>query len=144
MQQLAATAYQDLGDYDRILPSWLVHPGVLGYISEARDKRRRGFLLLGFYEEPDSPPDTFIADLLALAVDPGYRRQGVGRALLRHAVAIARSAGRRHHIREIRLTVAHDNAVGQHLYTTDGFRVVDDDHGSYDGGQRAIRMSREV
>jgi hypothetical protein len=45
---------------------------------------------------------------------------------------------------EIRLTVAETNAVGQRLFAAHGFSVLDDHHGHYDGGQRAIRMSRRL
>ena len=44
-----AEAYRDLGDYTRILPSWLEQPGVLAWIDHDVQNRGRGFAMLGFY-----------------------------------------------------------------------------------------------
>ena len=46
-----AEAYADLGDYTRILPSWLEQPGVLAWIDHDVQGRGRGFAMLGFYTE---------------------------------------------------------------------------------------------
>lgn len=143
--RVASEVYIDLGDYGSIIGSWLEHPGVLAYIEEAeragRAPLRRGFILLGFYQPAEVQRDFYVADLLAIAVDPVHQRQGVGRALLEHAIHLAKLASRTNRVPELRLTVADTNRVGRHLFTSSGFRVLDEDHGSYDGGQRAIRMS---
>src|SRR6478752_6289646 len=93
-----AEAYHDLGDYTRILPSWLEQPGVLAWIDHDVQGRGRGFAMLGFYSEdatgnvaattagtragttPGSgvAKQHVIADLLALAVLPMYQRKGIG------------------------------------------------------------------
>jgi ribosomal protein S18 acetylase RimI-like enzyme len=138
IRDLAAEAYGDLGDYGTIIPAWLEHPGVLAYIDESAGTRR-GFVLLGFYQ-PVDVEERYIADLLALAVARDWRGHGIGRRLLQHAVDLARAAARDADIREMRLTVADDNLAGQRLYKSAGFLRVDEDHGHYDGGQRAIRM----
>src|SRR6185436_397658 len=49
-----AEAYRDLGDYTRILPSWLEQPGVLAWIDHDVQGRGRGFAMLGFYSEDAS------------------------------------------------------------------------------------------
>ncbi len=103
---------------------------------------RRGFALLGFYEPDESGP--YVADLLALGVQERFRRQGVGRGLLGYVIRVAELAGRTSAVHEIRLTVADDNVVGQRLYRAHSFRVLSEDHGFYDGGQRAIRMARAL
>src|SRR3954462_1946684 len=90
-----AEAYRDLGDYTRILPSWLEQPGVLAWIDNDVQGRGRGFAMLGFYTEDAaaSRPTTLsatkqqvIADLLALAVLPSYQRKGIGTKLLDHVI----------------------------------------------------------
>lgn len=141
IQYVGTEVYRTLGDYGRILPSWLDHPGVLTYVDQDEVGALRGFLLLGFYQPADAG-GRWVADLLAIAVAPAHQRRGLGKELLAHALEVARSAGRASDVREIRLTVAENNTVGQRLYTRTGFSVVDEDHGSYDGGQRAIRMAR--
>ena len=44
---MGAEAYRDLGDYTRILPSWLEQPGVLAWIDQDGHGRGRGFAMLG-------------------------------------------------------------------------------------------------
>jgi ribosomal-protein-alanine N-acetyltransferase len=138
IRRLSAEVYAALGDYDLIIGSWLDHPGVLAQVDE-HDGARRGFILLGFH--PASGGAT-VADLLAIAVDAAHRRRGLGARLLEHAIHLGELARRDRALDELRLTVAEDNPVARRLFEAFGFRAVDEDHGRYDGGQRAIRMAR--
>jgi ribosomal protein S18 acetylase RimI-like enzyme len=142
-----AEAYRDLGDYTRILPSWLEQPGVLAWIDHDLQGRGRGFAMLGFYtEEPalknGSPPQV-VADLLALAVLPAFQRRGIGSKLLVHVIEVAERVAPASHITQLRLTVAEDNRDAQRLYSRTGFQVVDG-AATYDRGQRALRMVRTL
>ena len=145
---MAADVYGELGDYGSIIRSWLAHPGVLTYLDEAREpnSRRpesfRGFTLLGFYEPAAGQTGPYVADLLAIAVARPHQRQGVGKRLLEHAIHLAGLAGGTGRVVEMRLTVAETNQVGRRFFSSFGFGVLDEDHGHYDGGQRAIRMMR--
>ena len=40
----------------------------------------------------------------------------------------------------MRLTVAEDNAPARALFASAGFAPLDEDAGTYDGGQRALRL----
>lgn len=145
IRDVAAEVYAHFGDYGRIIPSWMAHPGVLTFVETAPGSGdRQGFILLGFYEPPDVPAGEYVADLLAIAVGPAHQRQGVGRRLLEYAIDLATLAGRRVAVPEIRLTVADSNAPARKLFERCGFEVLDAQHGSYDGGQRAIRMRRRL
>jgi ribosomal protein S18 acetylase RimI-like enzyme len=144
MVATGALVYQDLGNYDQILPSWLAQPGVLAWIDDDADGTPRGFALLGFYMEPAGGAQVPVADLLAIAVAPHHQRKGIGSALLEHVITVAARVGPANHIHELRLTVAEDNLVGQRMYDRSGFRVVDVATGHYAGGQRAIRMVRRL
>ena len=144
-----AEAYRDLGDYTRILPSWLEQPGVLAWIDEDSHTHGRGFAMLGFYMEPaeaignGAVPQQVVADLLALAVLPAYQRHGIGTRLLEHVIEVAERVAPSSRIHNLRLTVAEGNVIAQRMYERAGFRVVD---GSthYDRGQRALRMARPL
>ncbi len=140
-----AEAYRELGDYTRILPSWLEQPGVLAWIDHDAQGRGRGFAMLGFYMEPsDAPPaQHVVADLLALAVLPAHQRRGIGTRLLEHVIDVAERVAPSSKIANLRLTVAEDNVSAQRLYERAGFRIVDGST-SYDRGQRALRMVREL
>jgi ribosomal protein S18 acetylase RimI-like enzyme len=149
-----AEAYADLGDYTRILPSWLEQPGVLAWIDHDIQHRGRGFAMLGFYLEQvepvvvSPPPQTMqssqvVADLLALAVLPAYQRHGIGTKLLHHVIEVAERVAPSSKIHALRLTVSETNTSAQRLYARNGFRIVDG-AATYDRGQRALRMVRPL
>ena len=139
-----AEAYRDLGDYTRILPSWLEQPGVLAWIDEDLQGRGRGFAMLGFYtEDTGSRSPQVVADLLALAVLPAYQNHGIGTKLLLHVIEVAERVAPTSQIQTLRLTVAETNTGAQRLYSRHGFRIVDGS-ATYDRGQRALRMARAL
>jgi ribosomal protein S18 acetylase RimI-like enzyme len=142
-----ADAYLDLGDYTRILPSWLEQPGVLAWIDhELADRSSgRGFAMLGFYLEDALGTGTpqVIADLLALAVIPAYQRRGIGQRLLTHVIEVSERVAPASNIHALRLTVSETNTGAQRMYLRAGFSVVDGS-ATYDRGQRALRMSRPL
>jgi ribosomal protein S18 acetylase RimI-like enzyme len=141
-----AEAYADLGDYTRILPSWLEQPGVLAWIDHDVQGRGRGFAMLGFYTEEarnETGQQQVIADLLALAVLPLYQKKGIGSKLLAHVIDVAERVAPSSHISQLRLTVAENNVAAQRLYTRTGFHVVEG-AATYDRGQRALRMVRPL
>ncbi len=145
---IAAAVYEDLGDYGNILPSWFLHPGVEVYVdidADAADESRvRSFLLLGYFEPLSESHKQLLVDLLAIAVVPECQRQGIGRALLLEAIRIATEAASGFSQADLRLTVAETNPVAQRLFSSEGFEILDPHHGTYDRGQRAIRMSRRL
>ena len=139
-----AEAYADLGDYTRILPSWLEQPGVLAWIDHDVQGRGRGFAMLGFYTEEgarEAGKQQVVADLLALAVLPLYQRKGIGSKLLAHVIDVAERVAPSSHISQLRLTVAENNVGAQRLYARAGFHIVEG-AATYDRGQRALRMVR--
>jgi len=143
-----AEAYADLGDYTRILPSWLDQPGVLAWIDHDTVGRGRGFAMLGFYMEDPTGTASLanqqvIADLLALAVLPSQQRRGVGQRLLEHVIEVAERVAPASKIDALRLTVAETNAGAQRMYARAGFQMVDGS-ATYDKGQRALRMARPL
>jgi len=141
-----AEAYRDLGDYTRILPSWLEQPGVLAWIDHDVQGRGRGFAMLGFYTEDaqrTNGQQQVIADLLALAVLPAFQRRGIGSKLLAHVIDVAERVAPASRISQLRLTVAEDNAGAQRLYARAGFHVVEG-AATYDRGQKALRMVRPL
>jgi ribosomal-protein-alanine N-acetyltransferase len=97
--------------------------------------------MLGFYPVPK---DELVADLLAIAVSPTAQGRGVGRRLLEHAIHQVEVARRRLAIRELRLSVADTNHRARALFDQLGFRLLEGDHGYYDGGQLALHMSRPI
>ena len=89
MREVAEQVFAELGDYGRILPTWLVHDGVLTQIAE-EDGVAVGYTMLGFYTAGPTRQHEYVADLLAIAVSP--RRRGAASA---SSCSITPSARRR-------------------------------------------------
>ncbi len=77
------------------------------------------------------------AHLVLLAVEPAYRRRGLGVALFRWLEKIARLAG----VSRIGLELRADNEEARCFYERLGFRATDLRRGYYDGRLDAINMS---
>lgn len=148
IREVAEQVFAHFGDYGRILPSWLLHDGVLTHVAEESSRGMEvsalGYTMLGFYPLTPSDQGALVADLLAIAVSPHAQGRGVGKRLLEHALAHVKSAQRRLPIKELRLSVADSNARARHMFVDFGFKLVDGEHGFYDGGQVALHMSRKI
>ena len=134
---LGSRAFADLGDYREVLPAWLRQANDAAWIDDPGP--RRGFTMLAFYRDDFS--GDHVADLLAISVEPVWRRHGLGRALLDHALHVARATAKAGRLTELRLCVAEDNHRAQRMYERAGFAPVALDVGRYGTGQRAIRMT---
>jgi ribosomal-protein-alanine N-acetyltransferase len=78
------------------------------------------------------------AEILTLAVTPGVRRQGVGRALLRSAIEAAESRG----CPIMFLEVSSSNLPALTLYQNTGFKPVGSRSGYYGPGLDALILRR--
>jgi ribosomal protein S18 acetylase RimI-like enzyme len=142
IRQVAVEVFGHLGDYGRILPSWLLHEGVLTHVAEEAGEPI-GYTMLGFY--PLAPSGGgLVADLLAIAVAPSAQGRGVGKRLLEHAVDHVREAQKRLPIKELKLSVADTNLRARKLFQQFEFKLVPGEHGFYDGGQVALHMARKI
>jgi ribosomal-protein-alanine N-acetyltransferase len=132
---LGTAAFARFGEYADVMKGFLQSPEVEALIAWEAG-HRVGFALL------DRPPDhPGIADLVAIAVDPGRRRAGVGRALLEAVIAsCAERSGRS----VLVLTVAEDNLPAIELFRSFEFSMAPGSLGRYAGGQTSRRMIRAV
>ncbi len=80
------------------------------------------------------------AQILDLAVDPKYCRQGVGRLLLKTVLEKAGLIG----LKEATLEVRADNAAAAALYQAAGFAVVGRRPKFYNGAFDAVLMNRDL
>ncbi|MBP8811374.1 MAG: GNAT family N-acetyltransferase [Kofleriaceae bacterium] len=135
--EVGTRAFAHLGDYHEVLPAWLAQANVAAWIDDPTP--RRGFTMIAFYRDDRSGAQ--VADLLAITVEPPWRGHGLGRALLRHAIGVARAAASAAQLLELRLCVAEDNLGAQAMYLRAGFQPVEQDVGRYAAGQRALRMA---
>lgn len=123
------------GRYDELLPSWMNREGILTFLADVRGKAA-GLAMLGFFEDPQRG---FYSDLLAIAVLPANQGKGLGRTLVKFAIAESRR--RMRSATELRLSVADTNDRARALFTSEGFVSRPYELGTYDGGQIALRMA---
>jgi ribosomal-protein-alanine acetyltransferase len=99
----------------------------------ARDRRRMaGFAIMEFLDEH--------AHLNLLAVRAGYRKQGIGSALIRWLESSARTAG----IFDIRLELRAQNHAAQSFYAKLGYAPAGKRAGYYAGLEDAVCMTRDL
>jgi ribosomal-protein-alanine N-acetyltransferase len=90
----------------------------------------QGFVVLLVPAADEDP-----VDLLRIAVDPAYRRTGLGRRLLAAALE-------QHSTRTVLLEVAAGNEAAIGLYAGFGFAEISRRRGYYTGGEDAVIMQR--
>jgi ribosomal protein S18 acetylase RimI-like enzyme len=132
---LGAVAFARFGDYGPIMQEFLANPDVVTFVAEGAG-HRAGFALV---ELPAAHPG--FADLVAIAVEAGHRRTGVGRALLSRVIA---SLEERAGPSMLVLTVADDNDAALALFRARGFKIVPGSLGRYAGGQSSHLMAKVV
>jgi ribosomal protein S18 acetylase RimI-like enzyme len=99
----------------------------------ARDRRRLvGFAIMEFHD--------IHAHLSLLAVQPGYRRRGVGRELVEWLEASARTAG----IFPVQLEMRAHNDSARLFYERLGYRETGRKAGYYAGREDAVRLAHDL
>jgi ribosomal-protein-alanine N-acetyltransferase len=99
----------------------------------ARRRRRiAAFAIMHFGDD--------VAHLNLLAVDPEYRRQGLGRQLMEWLTLTAMEAG----VFRINLELRTHNEAARVFYETLGFEKIRVVQGYYQGREAALRMSRRL
>ncbi len=143
IREIAGQVFGIYGDYGEILPRFFESQGVTTFVGRVGPKII-GFVMFGFIPWTKGRTDSsaWIADLLALAVTPEYRRHGVGNELIARAMQLIDEMSEWRDIREIQLTCAESNSVGLEFFANHGFKVIDPRHGSYSAGQTAVRLAR--
>ena len=101
----------------------------------SRLERRTLQLLRG-----EESPEPQVGHVMNIAVDPQFRRHGLGRELLQHGMEYLRSLG----ADEIELEVRVDNAPAIALYNRFGFEVKDRIRNYYSNGDDAFLMNAKI
>ena len=120
------------------MTTWLSHPTASVFVAE-REGEPCGFLLAAL--SPALAQDwRFDAEILAIAVRPRDRGQGVGGHLLDAALAWARGRASHLPLTRVVLSTAVDNVAAQRLFATRGFRHSGRRQHLYADGTDAFRM----
>ena len=81
--------------------------------------------------------------MLAIAVESGHQRHGVGTALMQQALDLVAKMSEWRDVKEIQLTCAESNQVGLSFFARHGFKISNPHYGNYSEGQVALRLTRE-
>ncbi len=135
----AALAFGPFGsDYGARLERILERVEARSWIALSRG-RRVGFAVLVPRRAAGFRP-AVAAELVAIAVRPGWRRRGIGSLLLRTAAEGAREAG----WGELRLWTALSNRPARRLFRAAGFAATVGGRARYPSGEPALEMVRAV
>ncbi len=115
IKDLAGEAFAVFGPYRRIVSDWLADHFVRTYLLEVED-RPAGFFMLGLML-----PSFLLwnIELMAIAVIPSLRGQGLGRFMLTEAEKVARLRG----YRLLRAHVGCQNQPALRLFQQAGFQI---------------------
>lgn len=134
--QLSGKVFSVFGPYEEWIPRWLTD-GSTATIIACLDNRPAGFAMLG---DPFNRYDHLqVTELLAIAVDPGKHRQGIGELLLKEVDEKAIELG----VSRIFLHTATTNYPARRLFTRAGYRPWEIKRAFYPEGQDAVVMSKE-
>ncbi|MBU1239763.1 GNAT family N-acetyltransferase [Myxococcota bacterium] len=137
--ELAEDAFIRFGHYREFISALVKERGVITAVirDPERDDDIIGFLLLGFIPVGG----VFIADIMAIALEEGYRFQGLGKKLLDWAFETIQKVSLSKQVKELRLTVAQDNHPAVSLFKQYGFSFDRTGHlGNYPSGITASSM----
>jgi ribosomal protein S18 acetylase RimI-like enzyme len=145
IRRISSVVFTEYGDYSNILPKFFSSQGVSTYLAKIGTEVV-GFLMLGFipWSAGDKDGHPWIGDLLAIAVEPSRQRQGVGKQLMEKAFDLTQQMCEWRDIKEIQLTCAESNKAGLQFFQQQGFYISNPNHGTYSGGQRAVRLSHKI
>ena len=128
---LARRVFSEYGEYDRILPTCLDDPQFHTLVSE-QEARPAGFCMLSIGDG--------IGEVVAVAVDPLWQGQGIGKQLMQAIVEDARGMG----LTLLVLKTATRNLSAQGMFRRIGFEETGRMAGFYAGGQTAVGMRKRL
>jgi len=136
VRELSGRVFSRFGNYAATLPPLVGLPWVRTIVAVS-DETPVGFAICSFEDRPGAD-----ADLIAIAVEPGWHGRGVGQLLLAGAETVAAAAYRGSGTPALRLSVAEDNTPARRLFDRSGYRRVSGEEGAYPGGQPSIGMRK--
>ena len=134
---LSRRAFSLFGPYEEILTRWF-ESGVTRSVLALLGETPAGFIMLG--PSWSGPYPRSASELLAIAVEPGVRRQGIGDLLVREAEKMAKAL----EVSRLVLFTALENSAARRLFIRHGFVPVEVRKAFYPRGQDAMMMEREI
>jgi ribosomal protein S18 acetylase RimI-like enzyme len=137
IRDLSGRLFEDYGPYGDMLPDWFRQGAAATFLVMIED-RPAAFAMLGEPWKRGLSPRT--SELMAIGVEPGRQRLGLGGLLMTKIEQVARERG----IELLVLHTAIENKPGQRLFLRNGFVVAEIRRKFYPKGQDAIMMYKEI
>ena len=137
IRSLSRKAFQPYGPYEEMLPAWFLAGIGLVFVGVLR-KRSAGFAMLERCGGEGVSPR--ISEVLAIAVEPWARNQGVGDRLMEEIIRRADMF----QVDKLVLHTAVDNLAGQAVFRKHGFVPCGIEKEFYPEGQDALMMQRAM
>lgn len=137
IRSLSQTVFSRYGPYDSLLSEWFLS-GLMLTLKAMEKKVPKGFAMLGIIE--NDPNENRVAELVAVAVEPGSQRMGIGE----HLVAAALKSVEERFVEKVILHTEIDNFPAQTLFKKHGFVPCGRKEGFYPNGQGAVMMARPI
>ncbi|MBL6968196.1 MAG: GNAT family N-acetyltransferase [Proteobacteria bacterium] len=137
IRTLSLKAFRKYGPYEDILPTWFLS-GIGLTVVALMGKRPAGYAMLGKVEGEDSSHR--VSEMLAIAVEPSARNQGLGDLLMGEMIRRAEEL----FVETLILYTGLDNLPGQALFEKHGFVPAGIREVFYPGGQNALMMRKDI
>jgi ribosomal protein S18 acetylase RimI-like enzyme len=135
--RLSEQAFRVYGPYEGLVSQWLETAATETLIA-CLDLRPAGFAMIGQLSPRANQGG--IIELLAIAVDAGRRRKGIGAALMK----VVEGRALELHAKRVILHTGTDNLAAQALFSRSGYTPCEIKHRFYPAGQDAMMMSKIV
>jgi len=137
IRELSRQAFQVYGPYGDTVTQWFASGMTITLIA-SNEGGPAGFAMLGPSSEEVHIPRA--AELLAVAIERGQQRKGIGTALMQAMERIASESM----LQRIVLHTSTDNGPARRLFEAQGYEVREVREDFYPEGQDALLMCREL
>jgi ribosomal-protein-alanine N-acetyltransferase len=135
--QLSEQAFRAYGPYEGLVPQWLETAPTETFIA-CIGLTPLGFAMIGQLSPAAGRGE--VLELLAIAVEPGKRRKGIGAALMTDVENRAAEL----HARRVVLHTGTDNLAAQALFARLGYTPCEIKQCFYPAGQDAVMMAKAI
>lgn len=137
IRSLGGKVFHHYGPYEELLPAWF-ETGIAWTILALMGREPVGFAMLG--RPSQKWASSLVGELLAIAVEPKRKKEGIGDLLMREVIRRAE----RLNIEMLILHTAPENLAAKRLFQKHGFVLSETKKRFYPRGQDAIMMQRYI
>ena len=137
IEQLSDKAFRVYGPYGSLISQWF-ESGLTFTLIAFLKQKPVGFAMMGSVSKGACPGH--MGELLAIAVESGSRKRGIGTLLLKGVERKAAEWG----VTRIGLHTAVDNIPARNLFEKNGYRIYGTRRRFYPAGQDAYKLIKEI